>query len=138
MCSTIGRWTECYGLRFLLLLGIIHHRPSKTQSPPRCIPILLRSESGLTTPLDRSAYQARLNQLVADSLIVAKRTKFDVFNALSLMDNALFLKEQKFGPGDGMSHYYLFNYWAKPVNGGVDENNQLDEKMLSGVGFVNL
>lgn len=96
------------------------------------------SESGLTTPLDRSAFKARLNQLVGDALIVAKRAKFDVFNALSLMDNALFLEQQKFGPGDGMSHYYLFNYRAGPVSGGIDEENHLDEQKLSGVGFVNL
>lgn len=96
------------------------------------------SESGLTTPPDRSAYKTRLNQLVGDTLIVAKRARFDVFNALSPMDNALFLEQQKFGPGDGLSHYYLFNYRAGPVRGGIDEENQLDEQMLSGVGFVNL
>lgn len=96
------------------------------------------SESGLTTPLDRSAHKARLNQLVGDTLSVAKRAKFDVFNALSLMDNALFLEEQKFGRGDGLSHYYLFNYRAAPVTGGIDEEKQLDEQVLSGVGFVNL
>lgn len=96
------------------------------------------SESVLTTPLDRPAYKTRLNQLVGDALVVAKRAKFDVFNALSLMDNALFIEQQKFGPGDGLSHYYLFNYRASPVSGGIDKCNQLDEQELSGVGFVNL
>lgn len=96
------------------------------------------SESGLTTPPDRTAYKTRLNQLLGDTLIVAKRAKFDVFNALSLMDNGLFLKQQKFGPGDGLTHYYLFNYRAGPVNGGIDKENHLDDQMLSGVGFVNL
>lgn len=84
------------------------------------------------------AYKPRLNQLLGDAPAVSKRAKFDVFNALSLMGNALFLDQQKFGPGDGLSHYYLFNYRAGPVSGGIDQENQLDECKLSGVGFVNL
>jgi glycylpeptide N-tetradecanoyltransferase len=54
------------------------------------------------------------------------------------MDNALFLEQQKFGGGDGQLHYYLFNYRAKPIAGGVNAKNQLDEKNLSGVGLVML
>lgn len=71
-----------------------------------------------------------------DALILAKKNKFDVFNALSLADNALFLNDQKFGAGDGSLHYYLFNYRANPIAGGVDHKNQLDEENLSGVGLV--
>ena len=52
------------------------------------------------------------------------------------MDNALFLEEQKFGAGDGQLHYYLFNYRAAPIAGGVDRRNQLDDKGLSGIGLV--
>lgn len=96
------------------------------------------TEAGLTTPVDKPALKKRLNALMGDALILAKRYKFDVFNALSLMDNALFLEQQKFGPGDGQLHYYLFNYKAKPIAGGVDARNQLDEERLSGVGFVNI
>jgi len=88
--------------------------------------------------VDKSALKKRLNALMGDALILAKRYKLDVFNALSLMDNALFLEQQKFGPGDGQLHYYLFNYKAKPILGGVDARNQLDEEKLSGVGFVNI
>lgn len=86
--------------------------------------------------MNKSALKSRLNSLVGDALILAKRYKFDVFNALSLMDNALFLEEQKFGPGDGQLHYYLFNYRANPIAGGVNKKNQLDENALSGVGYV--
>lgn len=96
------------------------------------------SESGLKEPFDRPALKTRLNALMGDALILAKKYKFDVFNALSLMDNGLFLEEQKFGPGDGQLHYYLFNYKANPIGGGVDEKNRLDEDKLSGVGFVML
>jgi glycylpeptide N-tetradecanoyltransferase len=96
------------------------------------------TEVGLATPVEKPALKKRLNELMGDALILAKRYKFDVFNALSLMDNALFLEQQKFGPGDGQLHYYLFNYKAKPIAGGVDAKNQLDEDKLSGVGFVNI
>lgn len=51
-----------------------------------------------------------LLQLMNDTLIVAKQKDFDVFNALDVMENESFLKELKFGPGDGQLHYYLFNY----------------------------
>ncbi|KAM1812974.1 hypothetical protein ACFX11_026848 [Malus domestica] len=51
-----------------------------------------------------------LLQLMNDALIVAKQKDFDVFNALDVMQNESFLKELKFGPGDGQLHYYLYNY----------------------------
>jgi len=35
---------------------------------------------------------------------------FDVFNCLDLMDNEDFLKELKFGKGDGNLYYYLYNW----------------------------
>lgn len=52
------------------------------------------------------------------------------------MDNGLFLEDQKFGPGDGQLHYYLFNYRANPIAGGVDKRNRLDLETLSGIGYV--
>lgn len=54
-----------------------------------------------------------LLQLVNDALIVAKMSGFDVFNALDVMENEGFLKELKFGPGDGLLYYYLYNYRFK-------------------------
>ncbi|KAI3557791.1 hypothetical protein CABS03_10752 [Colletotrichum abscissum] len=96
------------------------------------------SEVGLTTPLDKAALKTRLNSLIGDALILGKKNKFDVFNGLSLLDNGLFLEQQKFGPGDGQLHYYLFNYRAAPIAGGVDRRNKLDEENLSGIGLVML
>ncbi|KKY39155.1 putative glycylpeptide n-tetradecanoyltransferase [Diaporthe ampelina] len=96
------------------------------------------TEVGLAAPFNKAATKERLNELVHDALILAKRARFDVFNALSLMDNTLFLEQQKFGPGDGQLHYYLFNYRAKPITGGIDNQNKADEENLSGVGFVML
>ncbi|KAF5805376.1 putative glycylpeptide N-tetradecanoyltransferase [Helianthus annuus] len=51
-----------------------------------------------------------LLQLMNDALIVAKKKGYDVFNALDVMENESFLKELKFGPGDGQLQYYLYNY----------------------------
>lgn len=96
------------------------------------------TETGLTVPYDKATEKVRLNGLMSDALILAKRYKFDVFNALSLLHNGLFLEQQKFGPGDGQLHYYIFNYRANPIAGGVNKKNQLDEDHLSGVGFVML
>ncbi|KAG6114544.1 glycylpeptide N-tetradecanoyltransferase [Claviceps humidiphila] len=94
------------------------------------------TEVGLTTPPDKEALKTRLNVLIKDALILAKKAKLDVFNALTLMDNALFLEQQKFGGGDGQLHYYLFNYRANPIAGGVNAGNRLDEENLSGIGLV--
>ncbi|MQL92296.1 hypothetical protein Taro_024921 [Colocasia esculenta] len=56
------------------------------------------------------ATKTPLLQLMNDALIVAKQKDYDVFNALDVMLNETFLKELKFGPGDGQLHYYLYNY----------------------------
>jgi glycylpeptide N-tetradecanoyltransferase len=50
----------------------------------------------------------RLNELVQDIIIIAKQANFDVLNCLTVMDNPLFVSEQKFGPGDGFLRFYLF------------------------------
>merc|ERR1711972_1261034 len=54
-----------------------------------------------------------LHELMHDALILAKQHDFDVFNALNVMDNEQFLKELKFGIGDGFLQYYLYN-WKCP------------------------
>jgi len=51
-----------------------------------------------------------LTQLMKDILIIAKQNGYDVFNSLDLMDNGEYLKDLKFGMGDGNLHYYLYNY----------------------------
>jgi len=52
-------------------------------------------------------------ELMHDALILAKQKDFDVFNALNVMENEQFLKELKFGIGDGFLQYYLYN-WKCP------------------------
>lgn len=59
------------------------------------------------------ANTVQLHELMYDALIFAKQHDFDVFNALNVMDNELFLKELKFGIGDGFLQYYLYN-WKCP------------------------
>ncbi|KAL8859679.1 MAG: hypothetical protein Q9178_003793 [Gyalolechia marmorata] len=80
----------------------------------------------------------RMNDLMNDALVLAKKFNFDVFNALTLLDNPLFLKEQLFGPGDGQLHYYVYNYRTQPIAGGVDGKNEVDESQRGGVGVVML
>ena len=82
------------------------------------------------------ALKERLNGLVNDALILAKRFRFDVFNALTLLDNPLFLEQQRFGAGDGQLHYYLYNYRTAPIAGGVNERNAVDAEKRGGVGVV--
>ncbi|ETI29156.1 hypothetical protein G647_01609 [Cladophialophora carrionii CBS 160.54] len=78
----------------------------------------------------------RLLQLGQDLLIEAKKAKFDVFNALTLHDNPLFLEQLKFGAGDGQLHHYLYNWRTKTINGGVNSKNQPDESKRGGIGIV--
>lgn len=51
--------------------------------------------------------------LMNDALILAKSLDFDVFNALNVMENDVFLTPLKFGVGDGHLQYYLYN-WRCP------------------------
>lgn len=55
-----------------------------------------------------------LLDLMNDALIIAKLKGFDVFNALDLMENKIFLEKLKFGIGDGNLQYYLYN-WKCPA-----------------------
>ncbi|CAD7947654.1 unnamed protein product [Amoebophrya sp. A25] len=48
--------------------------------------------------------------LMYEALIHARDNDFDVFNALDVMENEEFLKDLKFGMGDGYLQYYVFNY----------------------------
>lgn len=95
------------------------------------------TETAFFPDFTQADLKLRLNALINDALILAKKYKFDVFNALTLQDNNLFLEQQKFGGGDGQLHFYLYNYNANPISGGVDAQNNIDEK-CSGVGVVML
>lgn len=49
--------------------------------------------------------------LIGDVLIIARDMGFDVFNCLNIMD----ITHHKFSPGNGESHYYLYNWCCDPV-----------------------
>jgi glycylpeptide N-tetradecanoyltransferase len=51
-----------------------------------------------------------LAQLMQDAMILAVSKGYDVFNALDLLENNNFLKDLKFGIGDGALQYYLYNW----------------------------
>lgn len=51
-----------------------------------------------------------LKQLLSDAMTLAAARGYDVFNALDLMQNESFLRDLKFGQGDGQLHYYLYNW----------------------------
>ncbi|KIW07068.1 uncharacterized protein PV09_01958 [Verruconis gallopava] len=87
---------------------------------------------------DGKKTKARLNALVKDALILAKKENFDVMNALTLMDNPLFLEEQLFGAGDGQLHYYVYNYRAAQIEGGLGKDGRASDKNMGGVGVVML
>jgi len=72
---------------------------------------------------------------VGDALIIAAQAQFDVFNALTLMDNAQFLEDLKFGPGDGFLNFYLYNWRTAPL-AGLDPKGNMP--MGKGVGVVML
>jgi glycylpeptide N-tetradecanoyltransferase len=59
----------------------------------------------------------RLQDLVGDALVIADQNKFDVFNALTLMDNVPILQDLKFGAGDGLLNFYLYNWRTSPLAG---------------------
>lgn len=87
-------------------------------------PSELTDEANVTTwdaesPAIKTALKTRLNLLINTLLIIARDHGFDVVNCVTVMDNPLFLQEQKFGPGDGFLRFYLFNWRTKPVAGGM-------------------
>mmetsp|Transcript_25415 Transcript_25415/g.60438 ORF Transcript_25415/g.60438 Transcript_25415/m.60438 type:complete len:403 (-) Transcript_25415:339-1547(-) len=51
-----------------------------------------------------------IGQLMNDALILARDRNYDVFNALDILQNQEFLKDLKFGIGDGHLQFYLYNY----------------------------
>ncbi|AAS50442.1 AAR077Cp [Eremothecium gossypii ATCC 10895] len=89
-------------------------------------------------PTATELLRKRLTQLINDVCILARDLKMDVFNALTSQDNALFLEDLKFGPGDGFLNFYLFNYRANPIRGGLTEDKKFDAKNRSNQGVVML
>lgn len=98
------------------------------------------SETGSDKTIDDDESQKlvkkNLKSLVNDAMIEAKKLNIDVFNALSSQDNTLFLDDLKFGLGDGFLNYYLFNYKAARIDGGINQESYEFSEKSSGVGVV--
>ncbi|KAG6866998.1 hypothetical protein C0991_003914 [Blastosporella zonata] len=82
-----------------------------------------------------SSLKKRLEAVIGDALIVANEANFDVFNALTLMDNVPILQDLKFGVGDGILNFYLYNWRTAPLAGMNSEGGVAAGK---GVGVVML
>lgn len=54
-----------------------------------------------------------MTDLMKDALVLASQKGYDVFNALDIMQNEEFMKDLKFGIGDGNLHFYFYN-WRIP------------------------
>jgi len=74
---------------------------------------LFLSNTRLTPPLP--SLFPREQSLMKEALILAKQKDVDVVNALDLMENQEFLKDLKFGPGDGTLHYYVYNWGCAEI-----------------------
>ncbi|WFD32865.1 glycylpeptide N-tetradecanoyltransferase [Malassezia sp. CBS 17886] len=90
----------------------------------RLTPAEAADEAGATSWREESLQtkarlKTRLTALMQDMLVLAKQSKFDVVNCLTVMDNALFAADLKFGPGDGFLRFYLFNWRTEPIPGGI-------------------
>ncbi|KAF9013912.1 N-myristoyl transferase [Cyathus striatus] len=66
---------------------------------------------------DEAKLKKRLTSLIGDALVIANEAKFDVFNALTLMDTVPVLTDLKFGVGDGFLNFYLYNWRTAPLAG---------------------
>ncbi|KAH9914179.1 N-myristoyl transferase [Epithele typhae] len=77
----------------------------------------------------------RLEDLIGDALTVAEQAHFDVFNGLTLMDNVSFLRDMKFGQGDVLLNFYLYNWRTAPLAGVTGVGDTAAGK---GVGVVSL
>ncbi|EPY50486.1 N-myristoyltransferase 1 [Schizosaccharomyces cryophilus OY26] len=89
-----------------------------------------------TSKASSDKFVERCKLLIKDSLILANRLRFDVFNAVTVLDNNLFLKDLRFGEGDGYLNYYIYNYRCPKVPGGIDSEKNIDKSRPSGMGFV--
>lgn len=71
-------------------------------------------------------------------LVLAKQMDFHVFDALTVMDNSLFLQHQKFEPGHSPLHFYVFNWRDAMVPNGMDDQMRADPLNTGGIGAVML
>ena len=50
------------------------------------------------------------------ALILAKQKGYDVFNSLKIMGYDAAFESNKFSQGDGLLHYYLYNWRVRDIH----------------------
>ena len=61
------------------------------------------------------ANSVTVKELIRNALILANQEKFDVFNALNIIENEKVFNDLLFGQGDGSLKYYFYNYACPEV-----------------------
>lgn len=92
--------------------------PSPSSSSSSSNSALPSYKQAVTANAANANYVDRWQNIMTDTLISANNLKFDVFNALDVMENDLFLTKLKFGPGDGLLQYYLYNWRCPSIDHG--------------------
>ncbi|KAG8931162.1 glycylpeptide N-tetradecanoyltransferase [Tulasnella sp. 417] len=97
--------------------------------------VAFRSEAEVETSI-----QQRLRELIGDAVVLANNAKFDVVNAMTLMDNWSFLTDLKFDPGDGYLNFYLYNWRTQSLEGHepLEESHGGGQGVGRGIGVVML
>lgn len=126
----ITDFASFYNLESTILSGIKHNKIKAAYS------YYYATETG--SDEQETGLKERLTSIMSDCLVEAKQAGFDVFNALTLLDNPLILEELKFGAGDGFLHYYLYNWRTPLIAGGIDEKSLASDKFRGGMGMVML
>jgi len=75
------------------------------------------TETAFRKDAEGGELKKRLDILISDALFVANEAMFDVFYAMTLMDNVSFLQDLKFGAGEGILNFYLYNWRTAPLAG---------------------
>lgn len=88
------------------------------------------------TPENQKKLAARLVVLQQNALIIAKNLNYDVYNAVTALDNPMFLSELKYSTGTGILNYYLFNYRVYSIDGGINKSQILTPPTNGGVGTI--
>ncbi|KAJ1913378.1 glycylpeptide N-tetradecanoyltransferase [Mycoemilia scoparia] len=74
-----------------------------------------KKKKALVKEKQAAIVKERLTTLVRDALVKARDLQLDVFNCLNLSNNNMFIDELKFGKGDGLLNYYLYNWQARNI-----------------------
>ncbi|KNE57257.1 hypothetical protein AMAG_02990 [Allomyces macrogynus ATCC 38327] len=93
--------------------------PSKVLNHPKHTELNAAYSFYYFYPEGKTAIETSNNlvELFTDGLHFADKTGHDVFNCLELMENSEVLDACKFARGDGVLHYYLYNWRCKPFPG---------------------